>query len=97
MQSSLCDLIYFRPDKEEKMKLIVGERLQNAQVKTMLLQEIKSTRVEELKFEEMEGVLMRAGLMFTNKECVQCCFIFLLKKTTGLMHIKSKDFVDFVH
>ena len=35
------ELVYYRAEKEEKMRLIIGERLQNVQVKTKLLSAIK--------------------------------------------------------
>ena len=48
------EIVYFRPDKEEKMKLIIGEKLQEAQMKTKLLNSVQRTvsrKEEQLTFE----------------------------------------------
>lgn len=35
--------------------------------------------------------------LFYSKETVQCCFIFLLRKSDNLMYIKTKELVEFIH
>jgi len=61
------------------------------------MQAIKATKLVDMSCEQMTGVFEKAGLVFTTRETVQCCFIFLLKKTTDFMAIKSKDLIEFVH
>ena len=86
---------YFAEKQEEQMKLIIGEKLMDIETKRRLLQEIQSAD-SELTYEEMQSVLARAGLVFAEK-IVQCCFIFLLKKTSCLWRVKRADFQQFVH
>ena len=43
--------MYFRPEKEEKLKLIIGERLLNAYIQKKLLNAIKSCVSEEISKE----------------------------------------------
>ena len=78
------------------MKLIVGERLMNLETKNRLLREIQRVD-EQLTYDEMVGVLAKAGLTFVDKKCLQCCFIFLLKMTDCLLRVRSSDFKDFIH
>ena len=72
-------LVFFRPDKEDKMKLIIGEKLQESKNSTKALVAIQRHRSDSMTFEQMKDVFVSAGLSF-SKETYQCCFIFLLRK-----------------
>ena len=95
------ELVYYRAEKEEKMRLIIGERLQNVQVKTKLLSAVKDgsqglRKLEALNYEQLASMFKKAGMDY-NKETIQCCFIFLLKKSDDLLLIKTKELIEFVH
>lgn len=66
------------------MKLIVGEKLQEPQVKSRLLSVLKQNQKNEMSLDDLKVVLSSANLLLT-KETIECCFIFLLKKSNSLV------------
>jgi hypothetical protein len=61
------------------MRLIIGEKLQEAQMKTRLLSVLQNNKKDSLTQDDLRSVFDLAGLTF-SKDTVACCFIFLLKK-----------------
>ena len=95
------EIVYFRPDKEEKMKLIIGEKLQEAQMKTKLLNSVQRTvsrKEEQLTFEQLLAIFQQAQFNY-DRATMQCCFIFLLKKRQDgdLLRIRKSDLINFIH
>ena len=50
----------------------------------------------KLSYEQVKMIFDSAGFLFT-KETIQCCFIFLMKKTKDLLQIEKSDLVQFIH
>ena len=94
------EIVYFRQEKEEKMKLIIGEKLQEAQNKTKLLNVIQrySKKEDQMTYENLKSIFEQAKFNY-SKETIQCCFIFLLKKRQDgeLLRIRKSDFITFIH
>lgn len=94
------EIVYFRQDKEEKMKLIIGEKLQEPQQRTKLLNVVQrqAKKDEELTFEQLVAIFQQARFSY-DKATMQCCFIFLLKKRQDgeLLRVRKSDLVDFIH
>ena len=93
------EIVYFRQEKEEKMKLIIGEKLQEASNKVKLLNVIQrhSKKNDQLKYEDLKKIFEQAQFNY-NKETMQCCFIFLLKKRQDgeLLRIRKSDLINFI-
>lgn len=50
------ELIYYRPEKEEKMKLIIGEKLQDMQSKTRVLSTVQRHKSDSLLEGEFRSI-----------------------------------------
>ena len=91
----LPELIYFRQEKEDKMKLIIGEKLQDAQSKTRFLVSIHRYSTDSLSELDLKKIFESAGFNY-SKETISCCFIFLLKKRQDFLNIHKNDLKEFV-
>ena len=89
--------MYFRQEKEDKMKLIIGEKLQNEEAKHRIL--VGLARQEQtgnlLSEQDLNNVFKSAGFNY-SKETILCCFIYLLKKRQDLLNVHVNDLKDFV-
>jgi len=89
-------LQYYAAEKEEKVKLIVGEKIQNDISKSRLIAHLKSSDAKTLSFSEFDECFEQSGIKLA-KETIECAFIHLVKKSKGLVVDVDKDvFLRFI-
>lgn len=97
LQRSLgMKIVFFRDGNDDNMKLVIGEKLQEAQTLSKVCHEIQQLQDDRLDFEQMVKVFRQAGLNKFSKETLQCCFIYLLKQSEDLMYVSKTDLHAFV-
>ena len=89
----------FYKDREEKLILIVGEKIQEDRAKDRLIDTIRNS--EELKgqlltFEKFKRAFELSRIILAQ-ETLECTFIHLLKLSHGVLEITKEQFINFVN